>query len=83
MEGHVSPGQYKDLVLFLATAGIIVPLFRRWKLSPILGFLAAGVVLGPFGLGLFSEPETILHVAEFGVVIFLFIIGLEMRPTRL
>ena len=51
MEGHVSPGEYKDVILFLATAGVIVPLFRRWRISPILGFLGAGVVLGPFGLG--------------------------------
>ena len=42
---------YKDLVLFLATAGIIAPLFKRLKVSPVLGFLGAGVVLGPFGLG--------------------------------
>ncbi|HBY43777.1 MAG TPA: potassium transporter, partial [Brevundimonas sp.] len=49
----------------------------------VLGYLAAGVAIGPFGLALFREPQTILHVAEFGVVIFLFIIGLEMRPKRL
>ncbi|MBX4159257.1 cation:proton antiporter, partial [Lactiplantibacillus plantarum] len=49
----------------------------------VLGYLAAGLAIGPFGLKLFREPETILHVAEFGVVIFLFIIGLEMRPKRL
>jgi len=51
MEAHVEPGAYKDVVLFLATAGVVVPLFRRWKISPILGFLGAGVVLGPYGLG--------------------------------
>ena len=49
MEGHVEPQAYKDVVLFLATAGVVVPLFRRWKISPILGFLGAGVVLGPYG----------------------------------
>src|SRR6201996_3515068 len=48
---HVAPSDYKDLVLFLATAGIVVPLFKRLKISPILGFLGAGVALGPFGLG--------------------------------
>ena len=47
MTPHVQPGAYKDVVLFLATAGVVVPLFRRWKLSPILGFLGAGVLLGP------------------------------------
>ena len=44
MEGHVQAGAYKDVVLFLATAGVVVPLFRQWKISPILGFLGAGVV---------------------------------------
>ena len=43
MEGHVETGAYKDVVLFLATAGVVVPLFRRWKISPILGFLGAGI----------------------------------------
>ena len=55
MEGHVEPGAYKDVVLFLATAGVVVPLFRRWKISPILGFLGAGVLLGPYGLGALSD----------------------------
>ena len=60
---HPAPGDYKDVILFLATAGIIVPLFRRWKISPILGFLGAGVLLGPLhGDGLSqsdcpSEPD--------------------------
>ena len=67
----------------LAAAVVAVPLFRRLGLGSVLGYLAAGIAIGPFGIGLFDEPETILHVAEFGVVIFLFIIGLEMRPTRL
>jgi len=67
----------------LAAAVVAVPLFRRLKLGSVLGYLAAGLAIGPFGFGLFREPETILHVAEFGVVIFLFIIGLEMRPSRL
>ncbi|MFN3353727.1 MAG: monovalent cation:proton antiporter-2 (CPA2) family protein [Brevundimonas sp.] len=67
----------------LAAAVVAVPLFRRLGLGSVLGYLAAGMAIGPFGIGLFDEPETILHVAEFGVVIFLFIIGLEMRPTRL
>ncbi len=70
-------------VALLAAAVVTVPLFRRFGLGSVLGYLAAGIVIGPFGLALFREPEAILHVAEFGVVIFLFIIGLEMRPTRL
>lgn len=68
----------------LLAAGVLaVPLFRKLGLGSVLGYLAAGVVIGPFGLRVFTEPETILHVAEFGVVIFLFIIGLEMKPRRL
>ncbi len=95
MEGHVSPGEYKDVVLFLATAGVIVPLFRRWRISPILGFLGAGVVLGPFGLGALSgafpwlsyftiaNAGEIAQLAEFGVVFLLFMIGLELSWERL
>jgi glutathione-regulated potassium-efflux system protein KefB len=68
----------------LLAAGVIaVPVFRKLGLGSVLGYLAAGLAIGPFGLQLFSEPQTILHVAEFGVVIFLFIIGLEMRPSKL
>ncbi|MFC7377030.1 monovalent cation:proton antiporter-2 (CPA2) family protein [Brevundimonas sp. GCM10030266] len=71
-------------VAALLAAGVVaVPLLRRLQLGSVLGYLAAGLAIGPFGVGLFTEPETILHVAEFGVVIFLFIIGLEMRPSRL
>jgi len=71
-------------VAALLAAGVVaVPVFRKIGLGSVLGYLAAGAAIGPFGLALFREPEVILHVAEFGVVIFLFIIGLEMRPKRL
>jgi len=70
-------------VALLATAVVAVPLFRRLGLGSVLGYLAAGLVIGPWGIGLVREPEAILHVAELGVVMFLFIIGLEMRPARL
>ncbi|MFJ6024878.1 monovalent cation:proton antiporter-2 (CPA2) family protein [Brevundimonas sp. NPDC092305] len=71
-------------IAVLLGAGVVaVPLFRRLQLGSVLGYLAAGLAIGPFGLAVFREPEVILHVAEFGVVIFLFIIGLEMRPSRL
>lgn len=95
MEGHVQPGAYKDVVLFLATAGVVVPLFRRWKISPILGFLGAGVALGPYGLGsvahdvewlgafTIDNPEELAQLAEFGVVFLLFSIGLELSWERL
>ncbi|MFX5016308.1 cation:proton antiporter, partial [Acinetobacter baumannii] len=49
----------------------------------VLGYLVAGLAIGPFGLGLFTDAHAILHVAELGVVMFLFIIGLEMEPSRL
>lgn len=70
-------------VALLATAVVAAPLFRRLGLGSVLGYLAAGLAIGPYGLGLFRDPENILHVAELGVVMFLFLIGLEMRPAKL
>jgi len=70
-------------VTLLAAAVVAVPLFRKARLGSILGYLAAGLVIGPFGLRLISDPAAILHIAELGVVMFLFIVGLEMRPARL
>ncbi len=71
------------VVTLLGAAVVAVPLFKRLRLGSVLGYLAAGLVIGPFGFGLFSDTEDILHVAELGVVMFLFIIGLEMEPQRL
>jgi CPA2 family monovalent cation:H+ antiporter-2/glutathione-regulated potassium-efflux system protein KefB len=71
------------VVVLLGSAVIAVPLFKRLGLGSVLGYLAAGLVIGPYGIGLFDDPATILHVAELGVVMFLFIIGLEMQPSRL
>jgi len=70
-------------VALLGMAVVAVPLFRRLGLGSVLGYLAAGLLIGPFGLKVVQEPEAVLHVAELGVVMFLFIIGLEMRPARL
>jgi glutathione-regulated potassium-efflux system protein KefB len=70
-------------VALMGAAVIAVPLFRRFGLGAVLGYLAAGLVLGPSALGVIADPEAMLHVAEFGIVLFLFIIGLEMRPARL
>ena len=70
-------------VVLLAAAVIAVPLFRKLGLGAVLGYLCAGLLIGPFGLALFHEPQAILHVAELGIVLFLFLIGLEMRPTKL
>ncbi|MYN01159.1 potassium transporter [Pseudoduganella sp. DS3] len=71
------------VVVLLAAAVIGVPLFRRLGLGSVLGYLSAGLFIGPFGFGLFSDPEAILHIAELGVVMFLFVVGLEMRPSKL
>ena len=70
-------------VVLLGAAVVAVPLFRRAGLGSVLGYLAAGLAIGPFGLGLFDDPVTLLHIAELGVVMFLFVIGLEMRPSKL
>ena len=71
------------MIVLLGVAVVAVPLFKRIGLGSVLGYLAAGLAIGPFGLGFFSDPQSILHVAELGVVMFLFVIGLEMQPSRL
>ncbi|MEC8849190.1 MAG: monovalent cation:proton antiporter-2 (CPA2) family protein [Pseudomonadota bacterium] len=70
-------------VSLLGAALVAVPLFRKLGLGSVLGYIVAGVVIGPFGLRLFNDPDAILHVAELGVVMFLFVIGLEMQPSKL
>jgi glutathione-regulated potassium-efflux system protein KefB len=71
------------VVALLGAAVVAVPIFRRLGLGSVLGYLAAGLLVGPFGLGWLADPASILHVAELGVVMFLFLIGLEMRPSHL
>ncbi|EJN04535.1 monovalent cation:proton antiporter-2 (CPA2) family protein [Phyllobacterium sp. YR531] len=83
MAAEASGPDLLSVVVLLGAGVVAVPLFKRLGLGSVLGYLAAGLVIGPFGLGFFSDPETILHVAELGVVMFLFIIGLEMQPTKL
>jgi glutathione-regulated potassium-efflux system ancillary protein KefC len=68
---------------FLAAACLVVPLAKRLRLGSVLGYLLAGIAIGPFGLKYIENPETILHFAEFGVVMMLFLIGLELEPARL
>ncbi|MEW6437875.1 MAG: cation:proton antiporter [Pseudomonadota bacterium] len=95
---HFSPEHYKSILLFLGTAAIVAPVFRRLRISPVLGFLAAGFCLGPFGLGAlaqrgplpawishftFDNLEEIAPAAELGVVFLLFMIGLELSFERL
>ncbi len=74
---------FAEAAIFLAAAVIAVPLFRRLGLGSVLGYLTAGVVIGPWGMQLVIEVDNILHFAEFGVVLLLFIIGLELQPARL
>ncbi len=81
-EAH-APSFLVQATVFLAAAVIAVPLFRKLKLGSILGYLAAGVVIGPHGLGFFDDPDAVMHVAEFGVILFLFLIGLELNLARL
>ena len=78
-----SAGDLLNVVTLLGAAVVAVPLFKRLGLGSVLGYLAAGLAIGPFGFGLFNDAQTILHTAELGVVMFLFIIGLEMRPSHL
>jgi glutathione-regulated potassium-efflux system ancillary protein KefC/glutathione-regulated potassium-efflux system protein KefB len=72
-----------QIAVFLGATVLAVPLFRRLRLSAILGYLAAGVALGPFGLAVIDDIEGVMHIAEFGVVLLLFVIGLELQPSRL
>ncbi|HEX2859861.1 MAG TPA: monovalent cation:proton antiporter-2 (CPA2) family protein [Alphaproteobacteria bacterium] len=69
--------------VFLMAACLMVPLVSRFKLGSVLGYLAAGVIIGPFGLGLIADPTQVMSFAEFGVVMMLFIIGLELEPAML
>ncbi|MDA0786975.1 MAG: cation:proton antiporter, partial [Proteobacteria bacterium] len=94
MHEHAIPF-LREVVVFLVIAAILVPLFQRVRISPVLGFLLAGVIIGPFGLGAFADRFEILGyvtitdvdsvrvLAEFGVVFLLFLIGLELSLERL
>ena len=95
MNAPIDLAVYKETLLFLVTAGIVAPLFFRLRISPVLGFLLAGVALGPFGLGrlvahapwldalALTNVEAIDRVAAFGVVFLLFMMGLELSFERL
>ncbi|MEL6284251.1 MAG: cation:proton antiporter, partial [Pseudomonadota bacterium] len=73
----------ESAAIYLGAAVVAVPLFKRLQLGSVLGYLAAGVLIGPHALELIPEASTALHVAEFGVVLLLFVIGLELKPDRL
>jgi monovalent cation:proton antiporter-2 (CPA2) family protein len=73
----------EQAAIFLVTAVIVVPIFRRMQLGAVLGYLAAGAIIGPWGLGLIADANATLNFAEMGVVLLLFLIGLELEPSRL
>ena len=73
----------EQVAIFLLAAVLIVPLFQRAKLGAVLGYLASGMIIGPWGLGLIGDVESTLSFSEFGVVLLLFLIGLELEPRRL
>ena len=72
-----------QVAVFLLAAVLFVPLFRWLRLSSVLGFVTAGLVIGPWGLRLIQDVDSILEASEFGVVLLLFVIGLELQPQRL
>ena len=77
-------GFFLQALIYLAAAVISVPIAKRLGLGSVLGYLIAGIAVGPFGLGLVGEEgEDVLHFAEFGVVMMLFLIGLELQPSLL
>jgi Kef-type K+ transport system membrane component KefB len=79
---HSASGLETALAL-LVGAVVLVPLSLRFKIGSVLGYLAAGSLIGPWGLGLITDIASIRHLAEFGVVFLLFVIGIEMKPSRL
>ncbi len=80
MEQH---GFLEQALIYLAAGAIAVPIFQRLGLGSVLGYLIAGVAIGPWGMRLIDNPQTVLHFAEFGVVLLLFLVGLELNPRRL
>ncbi len=78
-----APAWLTNSLIYLSAAVIAVPLSRALGLGSIIGYLAAGIAIGPWGLGLVTNVEDILHFAEFGVVLMLFLVGLELEPKRL
>ncbi|MGJ8668289.1 MAG: monovalent cation:proton antiporter-2 (CPA2) family protein [Oceanococcus sp.] len=72
-----------EIAIYLFAALIAVPIFRRLGLGAVLGYLAAGMLIGPWCLGLVSEVDSVMQIAEIGVVFLLFVIGLELKPSRL
>lgn len=78
-----STSELVSVVTLLGVSVIVVPLFKKLGLGSVIGYLAAGLAIGPFGFGFFNNPQSIIHIAELGVVMFLFVIGLDMKPSHL
>jgi CPA2 family monovalent cation:H+ antiporter-2 len=95
MAGEIAPHGLKDALVILGAAGIVIPAFARLKISPVIGFIIVGMIVGPFGLGALSaqhpaldavtikDPAGIEPFAEFGIILLLFSIGLELSFRRL
>ena len=73
----------EQILIFLAAAVLVVPVFKKLGFGTVLGYLTAGILIGPWVFRLVTDVETILHFSEFGVVLLLFVIGLELQPSRL
>ncbi|MDP3795755.1 MAG: glutathione-regulated potassium-efflux system protein KefC [Polaromonas sp.] len=78
-----APAWLTNSFIYLAAAVVAVPLAKKFGLGSIIGYLAAGIAIGPWGMGLVTNVQDILHFAEFGVVLMLFLVGLELEPRRL
>ena len=72
-----------EFLVFVGASVVLVPLFQKLGFGSVLGYLIAGLVVGPFGLKLIHETESVSHISEFGVVFLLFMIGLEIQPRKL
>ena len=72
-----------QIAIFLAAAVIAIPIFRRFNLGSVLGYLTAGVIIGPASLGLISSVDATQNIAQFGIVLLMFVVGLELQPSRL
>jgi monovalent cation:H+ antiporter-2, CPA2 family len=95
MSPHFDPGLFKPALIILAAAAVVIPLFHRLRLSPVLGFMLVGVAVGPFGFAtladrlpllgtiMLSRPESIAPIAELGICMLMFMIGLELSLGRL
>jgi glutathione-regulated potassium-efflux system ancillary protein KefC len=77
------PNVFESALVYLGATVLAVPLAKRLGFGSVLGYLAAGIAIGPWGLRLVQSPERILHFADFGVVLLMFLIGLELDPRRL